>query len=205
MLRINLATRPFYNERPIYLCLGLLALLGVTLIINGGLEMVRLSRLRTALDHRMAGVERDRAELNRRSVELNRATGSTLLESLDNATGEATSLVERRLFSWTELFDRLEVLIPENVRLTEVRPEFVDGVVSVSLGVVGQSRDDIRQLVEALQRAEAFSMVLNRQVELTGESMYRGLIEGVYRQPTSSLQGRVGAEDDRGNGSSSRE
>ena len=191
MLRINLATRPFYNERPIYLCLGLLVLLGFSFIINGGLEIVKMSRLRTVFDNRMAENDHERAELSRRSVELNLAIDSTLFESLDNATGEATSLVERRLFSWTELFDRLEVLIPENVRLTEVRPEIVDGVVSVSLGVVGRSRDDIREFVEALQRAEAFSMVLNRQVELTGESMYRGLIEGLYLQPMSSSMGEA--------------
>ena len=79
-----------------------------------------------------------------------------------------------------------------------MRPEVVDGVVSVSLGVVGRSRDDIREFVEALQRAEAFSTVLNRQVELTGESMYRGLIEGLYLQPISSSMGAAEAEEGSG-------
>lgn len=53
MLRTNLSTRPFYNERAVHVVLGLVALLVLALTIVNVVEVVRLSRQNTVLSARM--------------------------------------------------------------------------------------------------------------------------------------------------------
>ena len=49
MLRTNLSTRPFYNERAVHLVLGLVALVVIGLTVANLVSVVRLSRQNTAL------------------------------------------------------------------------------------------------------------------------------------------------------------
>ena len=48
MLRTNLATRPFYNERAVYLILGLVASVGLAVLYYESYRIIDLSRLSTA-------------------------------------------------------------------------------------------------------------------------------------------------------------
>ena len=49
MLRTNLSTRPFYNERAVHLVLGLVALVVLALTVVNLVSVVRLSRQNTVL------------------------------------------------------------------------------------------------------------------------------------------------------------
>ena len=49
MLRGNLATRPFYNERIVALLLGLLAVAAVALTVTNGTRLMQLSSRRSEL------------------------------------------------------------------------------------------------------------------------------------------------------------
>ena len=59
MLRTNLSTRPFYNERGVHALIALLAAILVALTAWQVAEIVRLSRHKTELT---ATIQRDRAE-----------------------------------------------------------------------------------------------------------------------------------------------
>ena len=52
MLRSNLSTRPFYNERAVHLVLALAALVILAVTVLNLVEVVRLSRENTALSAR---------------------------------------------------------------------------------------------------------------------------------------------------------
>ena len=45
------------------------------------------------------------------------------LKAVSGAATEANALIQRRTFSWTGLFNRLETTLPADVRLVEVQPQ----------------------------------------------------------------------------------
>ena len=47
MLRSNLATRPFYNDRAVYLVLGVVAVVGLVVLYVEAGRIIDLSRLNT--------------------------------------------------------------------------------------------------------------------------------------------------------------
>ena len=180
MLRTNLATRPFYNERLVQAALGVVAALALAVLAAGVLRVVDLARLNGDLSARRDHAAQAAADLAARAAEVQRAVTSRDLEAMAEATREANTLITQRVFSWTDFFNRIETTLPPDVMVTEVRPEIEPGDVEVVMGVLGRSLDSISRFVTSLETSGAFVGVLNRQVELTEDGMYRALLRGRY-------------------------
>ena len=100
---------------------------------------------------------------------------------------QANTLITQRVFSWTDFFNRIETTLPPDVMVTEVRPEIEPGAVDVAMGVLGRSLDSISRFVTSLETSGAFVGVLNRQVELTEDGMYRAVLRGRYLESAAPL------------------
>ena len=187
MLRTNLATRPFYNERLAQAALGLAAVVGLAILAAGVVRLVDLARLNRDLETRMDRAARDTAVLAARAAEAQRAATSRDVTALAEATREANTLITQRVFSWTDFFNRIETTLPPDVMVTEVRPEIEPGTVDVAMGVLGRSLDAISRFVTSLETSGAFIGVLNRQVELTEDGMYRAVLRGRYLESEAPL------------------
>ena len=187
MLRTNLATRPFYNERLARAALGLAAAVGLAILAAGVVRLVDLARLNGDLEARMDRTARDTAALAARAAEAQRAATPRDLTALAEATREANTLITQRVFSWTDFFNRIEATLPPDVMVTEVRPEIEPGTVDVTMGVLGRSLDAVSRFVTTLETSGAFIGVLNRQVELTEDGMYRAVLRGRYLESEAPL------------------
>ena len=187
MLRTNLATRPFYNERLALMALGVAAALALAVLAAGVVRLVDLARLNGELSARVDRAARATADLSARAAEARRAATSRDLGALAEATREANTLIMQRVFSWTDFFNRIETTLPPDVMVTEVRPEIEPGTVDVAMGVLGRSIDSINRFVTSLETSGAFVGVLNRQVELTEDGMYRAVLRGRYLESAAPL------------------
>ena len=187
MLRTNLATRPFYNERFVQAALGVVAALALAVLAAGVVRLVDLARLNGDLEARMDRAARDTAVVAARAAEAQRAAAPRDLTALAEATREANTLITQRVFSWTDFFNRIEATLPPDVMVTEVRPEIEPGTVDVAMGVLGRSLDAISRFVTSLETSGAFVGVLNRQVELTEDGMYRAVLRGRYLESEAPL------------------
>ena len=187
MLRTNLATRPFYNERLARMALGVAAALALAVLAAGVVRLVDLARLNGELSARMDRATRAAADLSARAAEAQRAATPRDLRALAEATREANTLITQRVFSWTDFFNRIETTLPPDVMVTEVRPEIEPGTVDVTMGVLGRSLDSISRFVTSLETSGAFVGVLNRQMELTEDGMYRAVLRGRYLESAASL------------------
>ena len=181
MIHVNLSTRPFYNERVVHLVLGVVGLAAGAVFVAGLLQVATLSRERGVL----AAV----AERNEGAVQAAAAAAEGLRrqireedrQRLVEAAGEANSLIERRLFSWTEFFNRIEQTLPAGVMLTSVRPDIAAGDVTVAIGVFGRGVADIDTFIDRLEATGAFTGMLAREESVTDAGTYRTLLVGSYR------------------------
>ncbi len=180
MLGTNLATKPFYNERVVHLVLGLLAVAGLAVLAQGVLRIVRFSIDSTELTARAAQADMESESLSVRLAELQQLVSPEALESVAAAVREADMLLDRRGFSWTNFFNRIEATLPPDVMLTEVRPDIDSGAIAVSMVVTGRGLDAISEFITRLEETRAFAAVINLVAELTVDGMYSATLTGQY-------------------------
>ena len=182
MLRSNLATRPFYNERAVYLVLGLVAVVGLVVLYVEAGRIIQLSQLNTERIRQAEDDEREGAALSVLAAEIQRSVSPEALDEVAAAAREANLLIDQRVFSWTDFFNRIETTLPPDVMLTEVRPDIEPGSIEVTMGVLGRSLGAINEFIGALEDSGAFTEVLNRSSEITEDGMYRAVLRGTYLQ-----------------------
>lgn len=179
MLRTNLSTRPFYNERGVYAGAVFVAVLVVGLFAWEGFHIVQLSRYKTELN---SSIARDNAEAARRrseAAQVRRGLDQKDLAHVIAESKEANTLIQQRTFSWTQLFNQLEATLPENVMLVSVSPDFKDGATLINLELLGRSSDDIEAFFERLEKTGGFRVEWS-QSTVTDQGLERMLARAVY-------------------------
>ena len=112
MLRTNLSTRPFYNERA-----GLPGA-GRGGARRGGAHGLQRRPARAvhaadrALGGRVGATEQQAARLREQAPARAAGVDRKQLEAVAAAAREANALIDERTFSWTELLNRLETTLP---------------------------------------------------------------------------------------------
>src|SRR5438105_309511 len=123
MIRTNLSTRPFYNERAVRLgLLGLAVIVAVATVFNVA-RVMQYSQSDTALGSQASRDEAQSADLHAQAVRLRGTVDPRQIEYASTEARQANDLIDRRTFSWTELFNHFETTLPDEVRLTSVRPK----------------------------------------------------------------------------------
>jgi Tfp pilus assembly protein PilN len=188
VLRTNLSTRPFYNERAVHALLAILAAIVVLITAMQVVRIISLSRYKTELT---TAIGRDRQESDRRTREAadtRRGMNQQELASIAAAAREANDLIEQRTFSWTQLFNQLEATLPENVMLTAVKPEFKDGATHVNMDIQGRRTEDIDDFFAKLEATGAFHGVQWSAENVTEEGLHHMAMTAVYTPPRDGVR-----------------
>lgn len=123
-LDLNLASRPFRNNTLLWLAytlatvlIGAFAFLNVQSYHKHAQWLVDLRQQVSTIDNQLAELERrDRAA----RLEIERFD----MKSLTLQAQKANDVIQWKAFSWTELFNLLEQIQPDGVRMTSVHPVF---------------------------------------------------------------------------------
>jgi hypothetical protein len=183
-LRTNLSTRPFYNERAVQ---ALLALAAVVVVILTIFNMTRLWSL-SGRDRRLvaeAQAAESRTEALRADVARVRSTvDAGHIAEIAAEAREANQAIDRRTFSWTGLFNELEVALPHDVRIAGVVPHIdKTGRMIVVIDVESRSVEAISRFFDGLEESGAFRNLLSKQERETPENMIAATLEGIYTPP----------------------
>jgi len=190
MLRTNLATRPFYNERLVHLVLGLVTLAAVAFTAYNAARIVTLRGRLANLQAETDATEAQAAWLREEARKVRSNLDPARIESIASAASEANAIIESRTFSWSELFDRFEATLPEDVRIVSVSPRVErDGRMMMSIVVVGRQSEDIDRFVEQLETTGAFRNVLSSQESVNEEGLLETVLEGEYMRPPADAHG----------------
>jgi hypothetical protein len=188
VLRGNLATRPFYNERLVRVVLiAALASAAAWTAVNVT-TVVSLSQQGAMLSERVSSEGRAataaRAEMQTLRASLNPAEIATA----SRAATEANQLIAQRTFSWTMLFNRVEATLPADVRLTHVQPQTSDdGRMIVALTVVSRRIEDLDAFIERLEATGAFRGVLSRADTALDDGTIESRLQGYYVQAANPV------------------
>lgn len=182
MLRTNLSTRPFYNERAVTVALGVVAVLVLALTLVNVSSLVALTRRQATVAAAAEQAERRARDLRQKAAATRGTVDQARLAAIAAAAHEANALIDRRVFSWTELFNRLEATLPPGVRIAAVRPSLdQQGRVIMTIAVVARSVDDVDAFIEALEGTQTFGDMLSREERFNDEGLLEATLRGLYR------------------------
>ena len=189
MLRTNLSTRPFYNERAVHLAIAAFAVLVVGITAWNVLSVLGLSRQNTELSSRVNRDHDEAARLTKAAVEIRGRINQAELQRVVNAAREANGLIDQRTFSWTAFFNRLESTMPPDVMLASVRPYVDEGVTRVHMQLLARRAEDADEFIERLEATGAFENVVPTQQDRTDEGLFRVTVESVYTANAAVAEG----------------
>lgn len=185
MLRGNLSTRPFYNERAVQALLGGLAATLALLSLFTVWQFVVLTRQQGELSAAIARDESRAAGLRREAQQVRSRIDPRLLETTVKATREANAIIDERTFSWTALFNVFERTIPGEVRLRSVTPSHDRGVLLVRFTVNTPKIEPVGQFLDRLEAAGAFARLRSVEEQSVDDGTYNVVCEGEYLGPGS--------------------
>jgi Tfp pilus assembly protein PilN len=191
--RINLSTRPFYNERAVHAALALVAAVVLALSAFNLWQVYVLSGRHAELQGRLSQAETKTRELRDQATVIRRSINPRELEATVAAAREANVLIERRVFSWTEVLNQFETTLPASVRISSVRPRVErDGTMMVDVVVLARTVESVDAFIENLEKRGAFSGVLSREEFVNEDGLIQASIEGRYRpagEPAPAAKG----------------
>jgi hypothetical protein len=165
-LDINLASQPYEDARQFWIRWGsgvaLIAILTLALLAETVLGLLYAHKdQQTVAKYKALIAERDRE----------RSSAEAVLNMPGNRTTRDRSrflnqLIERKAFSWTQVFQDLEKVMPARLHVVSMHPELdEENQLQIKLTVAGESRDRALELVRHMEESPRF-----RQPRITAEN-----------------------------------
>jgi type IV pilus assembly protein PilN len=181
-LDINLATHPYEDVRRFWLRWG---------SALAGLSLVTLALIISALMG-WRGAAKDRTLIREREHQIaardqERVKAEALLNRPENRTVRDRSqflndLFEQKSFSWTQVFEDLEHVMPAHLHVVSIQPQTTQQhQLELKLMVAGDSRERALELVRNMENSQHF-----RQTQIEEEQVSRSATPGDNVQFTIS-------------------
>jgi hypothetical protein len=187
MLRGNLSTRPFYNDRAVRTGLVALALIALGLTVFNAAEILRLERAGREARQMVAQNAEQAREARERARVIRQSINQKALQAVQVSARDANALIDRRTFSWTALLNYFQQTLPADVRIMSVTPQVDDdGRMLVAIEVMARRAEDLSEFADALETTGAFSNVLAVQQRVEEDGSWRAALQGYYSLPPSN-------------------
>jgi Tfp pilus assembly protein PilN len=181
VIRSNLSTRPFYNERAVHAWLLVLAAIVAAATLFNISRVLHYSGSNTELATQASRDEARAREFRATAAQLRGGVDAKQIESASADARQANELIDRRTFSWTELFNQFETTLPADVRITSVRPRIdTHRNIVLTISVLARSVDDVNQFMEHLDATGAFAMLRPSQERMNEAGQIESVLEAEY-------------------------
>jgi Tfp pilus assembly protein PilN len=157
-IHLNLASRPFRDYRPVYAAVVVMALLTAFLALNNVDTFLRYRTETKTTRANSAKLEQQIADEQRSTATLAQRLRGVDLKVLASQTEFANAQLAERAFSWSELLDRLEKVLPNDVRIQSVTPTFEkDGLVHLSMTCITKTGEGLTATINRFNGDQHFA------------------------------------------------
>jgi len=152
--RLNLASQTYVNRRALYLFYAVSTAVVLLVLLTQLRYLTQLQGQEQLLVQRIGELNQQLGISNDSAASYSDAEFNRLLEQIEFSN----KLIVKDSFQWTGLLGQLEAVLPADVRITDIRPDFKNSM----LNLTAQARTvaDLRQFIDRLNDSEDFSEVL---------------------------------------------
>jgi Tfp pilus assembly protein PilN len=181
MIRTNLSTRPFYNERIVHIWLLVFLVVVIAATAFNATRVLQYSQSDTQLSTQAARDEARAAELRTAAARLRTTVDPRQIEFASLEARQANDLIDRRTFSWTELFNKLELTLPDDVRVTSFRSKVDKGQIILTITIVARGAEDVSKFMDTMKNTGAFTQVgATLEERMNEEGQLQASLEVIY-------------------------
>ena len=157
-IHLNLASRPYRDERPFIAVVVVSSLLIAFLTLMNFDAWYRYRNETRSTRAKIAGLEKQAEQERARTDALNQRLRVVDVKKLSLQTQFANAQLAERAFSWSELLDRLERVLPDYVRIEGISPSFdQNGNVHLNMPCVARDSDGMVKTLNQMNRESYFS------------------------------------------------
>jgi Tfp pilus assembly protein PilN len=157
-LHLNLAARPYRDYKPLYAVVVVTSIVIALLMLNNVDTYYRYVTETQTTRATIAKLERQGDDEHNRAVAAENKLKAFDIVALDNETRFINARLAERAFSWSELLDRLEDVIPREVRIRNIQPTFQkNAFVHLEMTCESKSSSGMLDTITAMQRDAQFA------------------------------------------------
>ena len=157
-LHLNLASRPYRDERPFILVVVIGSLLIAYLTLTNFDTWYRYRNETQETRAKIVALEKQAADERASTATLNQRLRAVDVKMLAKQTQFANIQLAQRAFSWSELLDHLENVLADDVRITSVAPSFGEnGIIHLQLNAAAKSSDGMVKTITRFNKEGSFS------------------------------------------------
>lgn len=157
-LDINLASQPYEDARQFWMrwgaAVGALGLLTLILLVLDTTGWINAHRDRATIAQQQAMIARRDQDRAKAEAYLNKPENRTIRDE----SQFLNELIERKAFSWTQVLENLERVMPPRVHVVSIDPELnEDNELGLKMRVAGDSRDRAIELARRMEESRRFA------------------------------------------------
>jgi hypothetical protein len=180
-IHLNLAARPYRDERPFIAVVVAGSLLIAFLTLMNFDAWYRYRNETRSTRAKIASLEEQARQEQQRTQLLNQRLRNVDVRRLTLQTQFANAMLAERAFSWSDLLDHLERVLPDYVRVEGISPSFrPDGWVGLSMQCVARDPDGLVKTMNQLNANPQFANPFPNGEDHTDQG-YRFIIHVDYR------------------------
>ena len=180
MLHTNLSTRPFYNERIVKIFLVALLVAGLSFSAFNLISFVNLSSIELKLSVEARKAEKDATRIRAETLDAQGAINPEDLEAVIQASREATELIRRRSFSWSELLSLVERSLPGTTRLKSVRSRIEEDAFVMTFVVEARAVSGVVSFIKSLEDTGNFKNTRPIEEAHLEHDLIETVMESIY-------------------------
>lgn len=172
-IHLNLASRPYRDYRPVYAVVVVVSLLIAFLMLNNIDTYYRYVRDTKTTYQKIATFDRQADAERSRAQQADTQIRGINLVGLSEDTRFINARLAERAFSWSELLDRLEGVLPSDVRIRTVAPSFTkSGLVHLELSCEGRAVNGMVDTVTRFMKDPHFANAFPRNEAQNAPNAY---------------------------------
>lgn len=171
-IELNLAGNPYRNDTPLLVGLGVLTAAALLFTVYNAFGYFTADSKRDALVDQLADHRAQMEAMRQEEQEIRAALGKFDADILQAQADLVSRVLNERNFSWTGLLNQLEAVLPWNVRLNSIRPQFGESNVTVvDLRGTAMDVDAFYALQDSLENSPRFTDVQPGSWQLLSRGM----------------------------------
>lgn len=141
-LHLNLSSQPWQNTKPFWITVAVVAAVIAILLVNNVQAAwryyVETEETRTAISEIQTRTTVERQAADRLQAQVEGLDRTELMRRVEFVNRQ----IVQRAFSWSQLIDHLERVLPDDVRLTSLRPSIdEEGPIMLALSCIAKNSD----------------------------------------------------------------
>ena len=187
-LHLNLASRPYRDYRPVYAVVVAMSLITAFLMLNNVETYYRYTRDTHSTRAKIASIEAQTQKERELEQSVQQRIKGLDLRRLSAQTRFVNAKLAERAFSWSRLFDELESILTDDVRLVSVSPSFSDeGPISLRMDFEAKSGDGMITTINRMNTDPQFSDAFPRNETARDDGTYVFSLTARYLPQTAEV------------------